>query len=60
MNFVLTLTNDDPQMEPCGYCQSCRHNKEYADQVDFLLLALSSIGFSNDSLICPDVGTRYL
>ena len=43
MNFVLTLTNDDPQMEPCGYCQSCRHNKEYADQVEYLSFARSFI-----------------
>jgi len=24
---------DGCKMEPCGYCQSCRHNKEYADQM---------------------------
>ena len=34
--WILTDTAD-PQMEPCGYCQSCRHNKEYADQVKNIL-----------------------
>jgi len=37
---------DGCKMEPCGYCQSCRHNKEYADQ----MLAPATC----ENIICED------
>ena len=50
----------DPQMEPCGYCQSCRHNKEYADQVENILSLISSIFLQMlapatcENIVCED------
>ena len=49
-------------MEPCGYCQSCRHNKEYADQVENILFlsAISSIFLQMlapatcENIVCED------
>ena len=61
--FFWILTDAaDPQMEPCGYCQSCRHNKEYADQVEniLLLMAMSSIFLQMlapatcENIVCED------